>query len=176
MQHDLAPAPLTAPLPQLASLPGIDPQAKVWIYMADRTLTDAEQAAAKRELATFVRQWTAHQQALEAHFEVVESRILLLMVDETRAGASGCSIDKSVHFLEDLGAALGVDWFDRMQFAWLDDAGQYRFANRADFTAAVQQGDIGPDTPMVNTLAATRAALAEEWFVPFARSWQRRLA
>ncbi len=167
--------PAAAVLPQSASTPGIDPAAKVWVYVADRALTAPEQAFAERELLAFARQWTAHQQALEARVEIVESRILLLMVDETKAGASGCAVDKSVHFLEDLGAALKIDWFDRMQFAWVDADGQYRFANRTGLSTAVAQGEISPDTLMVNTLVATRAALEHEWFVPFARSWQRRM-
>ncbi len=160
--------------PALAHDPAFAPESRVWVYTAGRPLTDAEVIAAQQALDVFTRQWTAHNEALQAKAEVFQNQYIILMVDETHAGASGCSIDKSVHFLENLGRQLDVDLFERMRFAWMEN-GTMRFAGRAEFAALVGEGRITPDTPVVNSLAQTRHDLAQKWLLPFGESWHRRL-
>ena len=129
---------------------------------------------AQTALDAFSRQWTAHNQALQAKAEVFHNQYVILMVDETRADASGCSIDKSVHFLEHLGQQLGVDLFERMRFAWVENE-TLHFAGRTEFTALVAEGRITRDTLVVNTLAQTKEELEQRWLLPFGASWHRRL-
>lgn len=160
--------------PKLASAAGFSPDSRVWVYTANRPLIDAEVEAAQQALDGFVRQWTAHNAALKALAEVFQNQFVLLMVDESQAGASGCSIDKSVHFLEALGTQLNVDLFERMRFAWVQD-GHLQFANRSEFSAAVQNSGIQADTLVVNTLVATKRDLENNWLVPFSGSWHKRL-
>jgi len=50
--------------------------------------------------------WTAHNNQLKAKGEIRYNRFLILIVDESQAGASGCSIDKSVPFYETAGTTL----------------------------------------------------------------------
>ncbi|MBP6812298.1 MAG: hypothetical protein KA138_12300, partial [Saprospiraceae bacterium] len=83
--------------------------------------------------------------------------------------------DKSVHFLEQLGEAIGADFFERMRFAWVNDQGEMQFANRMEFTALVQSGNIHHETLMANSLVQTKSELAEKWLVPFGKSWHKRL-
>jgi hypothetical protein len=158
-----------------SSHPDFSPESRVWVYTASRALSVQEADFAQKQLDAFCRQWTAHNQALQASAEVYQGQWLILMVDETRAGASGCSIDKSVHFLEDLGQAMGIDFFERMRFAWVDQQGQIQMADRAAFAALVQEGSIGTDTLVVNTLVQTKRELEEKWLLPFGESWHRRL-
>lgn len=160
--------------PKLATLPDFSPDSRVWVYMANRPLTEAETTFAQRQLDAFVRQWTAHNQDLQAAAEVFENQFLLLMVDETNAGASGCSIDKSVHFLEQLGQHLNVDLFERMLFGWVDGQ-QVKVADRNTFAHLVQGASIAAETPVVNTLVQSKKELAEKWLLPYGKSWHRRL-
>ncbi len=161
--------------PTLAHDSTLSPASRVWVYTAQRRLTEAEVQVAQQALDTFARQWTAHNQALRAKAEVFEHQFIILVVDETQAGASGCSIDKSVHFLEDLGTQLQVDLFERMRFGWIDARGALQLADRPAFTALVQDGVIGPETQVVNTLVQTRQELQEKWLLPYGESWHRRL-
>ena len=162
-------------IPSLAtSTAGFSPESRVWVYTTSRPLTNPEVQVAQDALNAFVRQWTAHDQALKAVAEVFQNQFVILMVDETQAGASGCSIDKSVQFLERLGQHLNVDFFERMRFAWLaGDALQ--FGNRQEFGNAVEKSTIEDNTLVVNTLVQNKKDLQEKWLVPFAQSWHRRL-
>ncbi len=161
-------------LPKLASSTEFAPESRVWTYTASRGLSDSEAQAVQTALNAFVRQWTAHNESLKASAEVFQNQFVILMVDESQAGASGCSIDKSVHFLEDLGQRLGVDFFERMRFAWVaGDALQ--FGDRQEFGQAVQAAQIADNTLMINTLVQNKKELQEKWLVPFSQSWHRRL-
>ena len=161
--------------PNLAAAEEFSPESRVWVYTANRPLTDAEAQASQQALDNFVQQWTAHNQALKASAEVFQNQFVILMVDETGAGASGCSIDKSVHFLEALGQKLKVDLFERMRFAWVQNE-QLQFAGRAELAEQVQNSAITENTLMVNTLVQNKKELQENWLLPFAKSWHRRLA
>lgn len=161
-------------LPAIASDPNLSPETRLWIFLGERRLTESETAAAQRALDAFSRHWTAHNQALKARAEVFQNQIVLLAVDESQAGASGCSIDKSVHFLESLGAELGVDFLDKMRFAWLHDE-QWQVAGRSEFARRLAEGAIHANTLVANTLVATKADLNEKWAVPLGQSWHKRL-
>src|SRR6202000_155504 len=93
---------------------------RVWIYQADRKLTDAEATEIQQYLSQFAQQWTAHNHQLKAKGEVRYNRFLILVVDETQAGASGCSIDKSVHFMQEIEKRFGINLFDRFNLAYRD--------------------------------------------------------
>ena len=161
-------------LPNLSTANGFDPESKVWVYVASRPLTPDEATVAQEAVTDFVRQWTAHNQALHAAAEVFQNQFIILLVDETHAGASGCSIDKSVHFLEMLGQRLGVDFFERMRFAWVSGS-TLAFGDRQEFSAAVHDTRITGDTLVVNTLVQNKRDLQEKWLVPYSQSWHRRL-
>ena len=162
--------------PVLSDLPDFSPDSRVWVYVCNRQLTGAEAIEIQQQLNAFCQQWTAHNQALLATAEVFENQFVLLMVDETRAGASGCSIDKSVRFLEELGSALNVDFFERMRFAWVGEDNQLQFANQPELVAAVKNQHITEATLMVNTLVQSKRDLAEKWLQTFNKSWHRRIA
>ncbi|MFN0213013.1 MAG: hypothetical protein ACKVT2_02050 [Saprospiraceae bacterium] len=161
--------------PSLASAHTFSPDSRVWVYTSNRPLTEEEASYAQKNLDAFCQQWTAHNQALLAKAEVFENQLLILMVDESQAGASGCSIDKSVHYLEQLGNKIGADFFERMRFGWLDDQGKMQFSDRPEFASLVSQGRIGSDTLVANTLVQTKAQLTDSWLVPFGKSWHKRL-
>jgi hypothetical protein len=151
----------------------ISPKAKVWIYLSPRALSAEEQTWLQAQAQAFVQQWTSHQQALLAHAQVLESRFLVLAVDEAQAQASGCSIDKSVAFVRQMGQALGIDFFDRLCFAYRNAQGQICTVSSADFAQLYQKGEITDQTIVFNTLVNTVEALQTQLEVPLAQSWHK---
>jgi hypothetical protein len=92
---------------------------KVWIYQADRDITYDELDEMRPEIFQFLEEWTSHNQHLMTYGNVFHRRFLAFFVDETFSGASGCSIDKSVNFVEYLGAKYKINFFDRNTFAYM---------------------------------------------------------
>ncbi|RMF01923.1 MAG: hypothetical protein D6772_04130, partial [Bacteroidetes bacterium] len=87
-------------------------QARVWVYQADRPFAEEVVPEVEQHMRKFTQQWVSHNRALRAEAAVLENRFVVLAVDESQAGASGCSIDSSVAFLKKLGEVYERDLFD----------------------------------------------------------------
>ncbi|CAA9283660.1 MAG: hypothetical protein AVDCRST_MAG56-3933 [uncultured Cytophagales bacterium] len=146
--------------------------ARVWVYQSVKPL-DAATAALTESLEQFARNWESHGIPLRASFRVLHDHFIVLAVDETAKDASGCSIDKSVHFMQGLEGQFGLSLFDRSQQAFLVN-GQVKFVEVKNLKAQVQAGAIGPETSTFNTLVATVGQLQTEWLVPAAKGWLAR--
>lgn len=146
---------------------------RVWVYTASRQLSEGEQTDIQHKLNGFVKEWTAHRHALEAVAEIRNGRFLILAVDESQAGASGCSIDASVRFLQDLGNKYKVDFLDRMTFFADNGEGFLPYAHTA-FTEAYQRGELTDESPVVDPLVNTKAQLDSAFVKPLKDSWHKR--
>ena len=146
---------------------------RVWIYQPSRLLTPEEAAAINHEARAFIGQWTSHNNELVAWGGVIENLFLVFMVDEVHADASGCSIDKSVAFVRDVEQKFQLDFFDRWQFAYLDKAEKLAVAQRDDFAAAYQAGEINAETIVFNNLVKTKTEWQQAWRVALGESWHK---
>ncbi len=86
----------------------------LWLYQSDRELLQEEVAYVKNELTHFMKEWATHGTQLFGGFSVKFNRFVILAVDEDKVPTSGCSIDTSVHKMKEIGAKIGVDFFDRL--------------------------------------------------------------
>lgn len=150
------------------------PQSRVWIYQSDRKLTDQEVQQIQPELDRFTTNWTAHNNQLKAKGEVRYNRFFILIVDESQAGASGCSIDKSVHFMQEVQQHLGINLFDRFNLAYREGE-EVLSLPRHDFEAKLKDGSINKETVVYNNLVQNLTELETKWEVPFKDSWHIQL-
>ena len=147
---------------------------RVWIYQSDRKLTDAETTEIQQYLNAFTTQWTAHNHQLKAKGEVRYNRFLILVVDETQAGASGCSIDKSVHFMHELENRFNINLFDRFNLAYREGSDVLSLP-RHGFENLIKEGKINKDSIVFNNLVQNLTELDNKWEVPFKDSWHIQL-
>ena len=124
---------------------------RVWIYQSNLPFTDEEVPEIKEQVKNFATNWVSHNNALRSYGDVLNNRFIILMVDESQAGASGCSIDKSVHFIKAMGHNHGVDFFDRMNFAFKIGE-ELKTAHRDAFAQLFQDGAINDSTLVFNNL------------------------
>lgn len=147
---------------------------RVWIYQADRKLSDTEVQQIQIAMDNFTRSWTAHNNQLLAKAEIRYNRFLILFVDESQAGASGCSIDKSVNFMKQVEEHFGINLFDRFNLAYRDGE-EVISLPRHQFEDLIKQGKITKETIVYNNLAQTLTELQTKWEVPFKDSWHIQL-
>ncbi len=150
------------------------PQSRVWIYQSDRKLTDLEVQQIQPELDKFTTNWTAHNNQLKAKGEVRYNRFFILIVDESQAGASGCSIDKSVHFMQQVQQHLGINLFDRFNLAYREGE-EVLSLPRHHFEAKLKEGSINKETVVYNNLVQNLTELETKWEVPLKDSWHIQL-
>lgn len=152
--------------------------ARVWVYQANRSLTDGEVGQVKELLQTALSTWAAHGQPLLASAQVVNNRFAVVGVDEGHNLPSGCSIDASVRTLQEIGRQLSdkenpVDFFNRSAAILLDDGSVKTFA-LPTLKTAVANGSITPNSKVLNTLVKTKAEFLTDWHVQASQSWLKR--
>lgn len=147
---------------------------RVWIYQSDRPFEGEELNKINDQLSHFVHQWVSHNRALKAYGGLFHNQFVVLMVDESQAGASGCSIDSSVHFIKSLEAHFQVNFFDRMNFAFMQNE-QVRTAQRDAFSNLYQNQEINDNTLVFNNLVKNKTEFESSWRVPLKDSWHARM-
>lgn len=138
-------------------------------------MTPEEAEIAKKELQEFVKGWAAHQRQLMAAADVLYDRFLVLAVDESAAEASGCSIDGSVRFVQDLGARLDIDFFNRMRFSYRDAAGNIHTVSREEFKDLYRRGELENETIVFDPLVKELGELRQIFERPLEDSWHSRM-
>lgn len=137
--------------------PEFSPNSKVWIYASDRELEAADLQVVDEAMRLFIPQWAAHGNSLFGGYLVKHNRFLILVVDESQAQASGCSIDTSVRFIKDLGAKLKVDFFNRMNMI-IEDQEEFKTVHVSDLKDY-------PEAYVFNPMITTLGELRDSWRV-----------
>ncbi|MEO1627412.1 MAG: hypothetical protein AAFV25_19830 [Bacteroidota bacterium] len=152
----------------------LSPQSRVWIYQSKRPFTDEELLEVNQHLDRFATQWVSHSLQLKAFGGVFHKHFIVLMVDESQASASGCSIDSSVRFIKELGHHFGLDLFDRMTFAYREGE-QVKLVGRDDFAKLYEQQQINDETLVFDHLVKTKEEFDSQWVKPLKDSWHKRM-
>ena len=152
----------------------IDPElpdsSRVWIYQSNRLFSLQEALQLETELADFTAQWTTHGTPVPAAGYLFFGQFLVLIADETEATVSGCSTDKSVHFIQSIEKAYGVQLLDRTTLAFVVKD-KLQLLPLPQLNYAIEHGYVGPATLYFNNLVGNLAELKNEWIIPVGRSW-----
>ncbi|GGM72888.1 hypothetical protein GCM10010967_00420 [Dyadobacter beijingensis] len=151
----------------------IDFQARVWVYQANRELTPEETGIITETLKASLDTWEAHGKPLTASGKVFEHRFVVIAVDERDELPSGCSIDKSVHWLQEIGQRMNVDFFDR-SLAYFDERNHVQTIPVPKIKQAVIEETILPTTTIFDNQVSTKAQWMNRWKIPASNSWLNR--
>lgn len=148
----------------------ISENSRVWVYQMDREISEEDNTLIAAVMKEFCNQWQTHGAPLKTSFQIFYNRFLVLSVDENSGGASGCSIDGSVHIIKEIGSKLGIDFFDRtkVSFRFGDKVSTYHMSELKELFAS---GTLNQDTITFDNLVATKSELLARWEVPVSRSW-----
>ena len=147
---------------------------RVWVYQSARELSADETGQIQALLNDFTTGWTAHNNQLKAQAEIRYNRFVILTVDESQAGASGCSIDKSVNFIKQLEQHFNISLLDRFNLAY-KAGNEVLSAPRAEFEELLKTGAVDINTIVFNNMVQTTDEIKNKWEVPFKDSWHAQL-
>lgn len=152
------------------NLPG---SSRVWIYQASRSFSEQELQEITGKLEKFIQQWTAHGADLNASFEIRYNRFIVLALDQEMNAATGCSIDASVNFIQQLEKEYNVDLLDKMNVSYKQ--GDFvAYKSLTDFRKMAKDRAVSPKTIVFNNLVNNKAEYLEDWEVPASESWHKR--
>jgi len=151
----------------------LPPESRVWIYPSDRPFREEEYTKLKEALTDFLSSWTAHNQKLEAGFDLPYNRFIILGLNQEKVQASGCSIDASVHFIQELEKAFELSLLDKMNVTFKQ--GEYLVHKTLeDFKKMANERAISKSTIVFNNLVDTVDGYHNFWEVPAEESWHNR--
>lgn len=146
---------------------------RVWIYQASRSFNTEELIEIKEALNNFLQAWTAHGSGLQAGYEMKYNRFIIIGLNQEKASASGCSIDASVRFIQELEKKYGVDLLDKMNVSFKQ--GPYvAYKELSDFKKMAKKKSVSKNTIVFNNLVTTKREYIDNWEVPAEESWHKR--
>jgi len=145
---------------------------KVWIYQSATTIEESVADKIKSDLYDFSMQWMSHGQSVDAYAQLFHKKFLVFVADESQH-VSGCSIDSSVRFIQQLGQQNQLDFFDRLHFSYLEDD-QIKQIHSSKFADAYKSGEITDETLMFDNLVNIKSTFIDRWVVPLKDSWYTR--
>lgn len=143
---------------------------RVWVYQADHKFSDSDEQVIRERLIRFCEGWNTHGNLMPTSFDLVGHQILILAVDESKLGASGCSIDSSVRTLRELESLLRINLTDQGKVSLRKSSGELKVIPALGVKARVIAGEIDLSAEVINPSLRTKADLKNFW-QPVRNSW-----
>jgi hypothetical protein len=148
-------------------------ESKIWIYQSNRKFSDLEMSEIETGLKEFVENWAAHGTSLTASYLLKYNRFIIFAVNQEDQMASGCSIDASVAFIQNLEQKYKVDLLDKMNVTF--KVGEHvAHKTLIDFKKMAKDKAVTSETIVFNNLVNNIAEFNESWETTAEDSWHGR--
>jgi hypothetical protein len=146
---------------------------KIWIYQSNRKFSDDEITEIESDLKIFIENWSAHGTTLEASYIIKYNRFIILAVNQEVQQATGCSIDASVAFIQNLEQKYQVILLDKMNVTF-KNGDHIAHKSLIDFKRMVKEKAVTVNTIVFNNLVNSIEEFNDNWEVPAGESWHSR--
>ncbi|MHC9087124.1 ABC transporter ATPase [Tenacibaculum sp. IMCC1] len=146
---------------------------RVWVYQSDREFTQEEIELISAKALLFIDNWTRHGDDLKGSFTIKYNQFLVLGVDENFNNVSGCSIDASVRFIQELEKELELDLMNKMNVSF-KDGDNINIVKLPEFQNFAKEQKITAETVVFNNMVNTKGDFETKWEVPANQSWHAR--
>ena len=138
---------------------------RIWIYPSNRPFSKTELETLTSDLSQFLSQWTAHNQNLQAGFELPYNRFIIIGINQQTVQASGCSIDSSIRFIQEVESKYGITLLDKMNVTFKQ--GDFLAYKPLDeFVKMAKAKSVSKETIVFNNLIDTIEDYKHFWEVP----------
>ena len=148
---------------------------RVWVFGSERALDDNESTRLLAEVDRFLTHWQAHGHPLFCGRDWRDDRFLTVAVDQSTAGASGCSIDGLYRALRALESAFGTRLLGGGTVFFRDAGGDARGVTRAEFVQQAAAGALSRDTTVFDLTVETLGEWRERFEQPARATWHAQL-
>jgi len=150
----------------------LPPKSRIWIYQSNSAFTDVEISNISKIIEPFLENWQRHGNNLKASYRIIYNQFIVIAVDENNE-VSGCSIDASMHIMQQIEQQFKVDLTDKLQVAF-KNGDNINTVSLADFKKYVTLDKITSETIVFNNMVDSIEGLQNNWEVPANKSWHNR--
>jgi len=144
----------------------------VWIFQSSKELNLHMQAEMQSDLSLFLNNWNSHQKKLFAEAAILYQHFVVVILDASRTDPSGCSIDKLVALVKKWGQRFEIDFFNRLEFAYLSDD-KVEFISSIEMKNSFTDGKINDQTLFFNHLVKNKKEWLHHWTTQLSHSWHK---
>jgi hypothetical protein len=148
---------------------------RVWVFASDRPLTEEGTKALLKGVEEYLTNWKAHGEPLTVGSQLRDDRFLLIGVDQSTTGATGCSIDGLFRVLQGLESKVGASLVGGGRVFYRDGNGAVGSVSRGEVPALAESGAITKDTVVFDTSLTDLGALRSGFEKRAKESWIARL-
>ncbi|MCH6232732.1 hypothetical protein [Cognataquiflexum rubidum] len=145
--------------------------ARIWTYTSNRRLDKSELEILSSRLSAFCELWNTHGALMPTSFEIRFDQVIILAVDESQLGASGCSIDSSVRVLRDIENELDIDLLNQGKVSFIKSEGDLEVNPILGIKSKVTEGILQAETIVLNPVVKNKADLENNWKIKAKESW-----
>lgn len=148
-------------------------ESKIWVYQSNRKFSDEEFSEIEIATKSFVENWEAHNISLESSYLLKYNRFIIFAVNQEVQVATGCSIDKSVQFIQDLEKKYEVDLLDKMNVTFKN--GEFvAHKSLLEFKKMAKDKAVTGATIVFNNLVNNIEEFNSSWEIAAEDSWHSR--
>lgn len=145
---------------------------RIWIFPSTRILDSNEEDVLLKSTLVFLAEWTAHNRSLTASAKVEEHTFLIVAVDESVTGASGCSIDKLHRFVREAESELGLRLMERLNV--LLPGNPLSIVHSSTIASLVASGELHSTSLVYDTTLTHMGQYRKQFKVPMNTTWLSR--
>jgi hypothetical protein len=149
--------------------------ARVWVFGASSPLAPASRDQLLAVVDAYLDQWQAHGAPLTCARDWRDERFLVVGVDQSVAGASGCSIDALFRALQGLEREVGTSLVAGGRVFFRDTNGNVRCTDRPTFARLAGSKQVGASTPVFDVTVTSAGDYRARFERVAGESWHAAL-
>lgn len=143
---------------------------KIWIFPSKRNFTEIEINEIEQTLDNFMQEWNAHGDALTATYAMPYDRFIVVVADESKVPASGCSIDSLSRLIKGFEARFDLGLLNPMMVSYGINEEIFTLPLN-EFKQKVRNNEIPQDASVFHNGVKTLEEFEEGWELPLSESW-----
>lgn len=156
----------------IASFDSLPDQSRIWIFSSTALMDDSTRDSLLASALVFLGEWTAHDKALTASAKIEDGVFLVVAVDESSTGASGCSIDKLHRFVKEAELQFSTQLLDRLTVVFPGNPPLFSHASK--IKGMVDSGELDADSLVYDTTIADLGQFRRSFRARIHQTWIRR--
>ncbi len=143
---------------------------RVWIFPIIHEIELHQVQILKNKIQSFIEDWTSHNQALKGSGTVLYGRFAVISLDQSQVGASGCSIDKLMRFIQMMEGELGIPLLLKTKIG-IQKEETILFYTFSEIKAAITSGALVPEDKYFDLMITEKSGLHQVWMKPLMEGW-----
>lgn len=141
-------------------------QSRIWIYAAEEKLTNEQENYILKSISDYLKNWEAHKVPLKAGVTILENHFIIIALDESENGASGCSIDTLQNKIQNLEKELSISLMNRLNIFC-------RINDEIQCVPSFKLGGIATNSTLFYDLTIQNKAELHSYLKPISEGWCR---